>query len=99
MVAMLSFLVHTKKIYDSQLLSVLSLEDLPGAGGRRITPHACCTLMYRENSYMESFRKKNPGKFTGEDKLSYEKARYHTGGFPSGTSGKEPAANAGRHKR
>ena len=58
MVAMLSFLVHTKKIYDSQLLSVLSLEDLPGAGGRRITPHACCALMYRENSYMESFRKK-----------------------------------------
>jgi len=59
MVAMLSFLVHAKKIYDSRLLSVLSLEDLPGAGGRRITPHAHYTLMHRENSYMESFRKKN----------------------------------------
>ena len=32
--------------------------------------------MYRENSYMESFRKKKKtGKFIGEDKLSYEKAR------------------------
>lgn len=57
-IVMLSFLARThKKIYDSQLLSVLSLEDLLGAGERRITLQAHHTLMFREKSYMESFRK------------------------------------------
>ena len=88
-----------KKIYDSRLLSVLSLEDLPGAGGRSITPHAHYTLMHRENSYMESFRKKNLVNSLVKTNWVMRKQGTILGASQVALVVKNLPANAGRHKR